>query len=502
MKPFHKSRTACVTCRQRKVKCSGERPKCRTCANSRRECHGYGAHAAGEQASSDAQAANRTNPGTQRRNLAKPVSARHGFRQQLLSLYLGQHLPDEIATRSNQDRNWLLRVPDLESLTPALETAVLASCAARLGRQDGNADLLHKSIVLYDISLRELRMAIMHPALRHKDQTLAACLALTMYEFTEGATNGTAGYLAHYKGAMELLRYRGPQSHASGFAHSVLGALRMHSIFNSFQQCSQSFLSRKDWLDLPWSSRPKDSHDHLLDIMLHISKTLTSVVDMTKSPSLPEILDAILQRVRFCWRLDARLTEWLEGLTKEIQGPLYWPEKSGEFQKFVSTDSDLDELFPIAYDFPSFNLAQTLILYWLSRTMVCYQLGAIYQKLKEFSLVLETRLPKDAKCICAPNRKTSLTPCALHFRPTQLPPLGFRSDWTRAAGRHICYSVGYFLQERMRCAGPACLNAPLLILRWHWQADRSGIDRAREIEWVSSILAKAYARGSRIAGFV
>ncbi len=32
---------ACLTCRKRKTRCSGERPKCRTCTNNGHECSGY-----------------------------------------------------------------------------------------------------------------------------------------------------------------------------------------------------------------------------------------------------------------------------------------------------------------------------------------------------------------------------------------------------------------------------------------------------------------------------
>jgi hypothetical protein len=43
--PYAKRRrinTACLTCRRKKTRCSGERPVCSTCANNKHECAGYG----------------------------------------------------------------------------------------------------------------------------------------------------------------------------------------------------------------------------------------------------------------------------------------------------------------------------------------------------------------------------------------------------------------------------------------------------------------------------
>ncbi|TGZ81706.1 hypothetical protein EX30DRAFT_363696 [Ascodesmis nigricans] len=42
--PYQKKRrvlAACITCRKRKTRCSGEKPVCQTCAQSKQQCHGY-----------------------------------------------------------------------------------------------------------------------------------------------------------------------------------------------------------------------------------------------------------------------------------------------------------------------------------------------------------------------------------------------------------------------------------------------------------------------------
>src|ERR1044072_9170626 len=43
--PYAKRRrinSACLTCRRKKTRCSGERPVCATCVNNKHECAGYG----------------------------------------------------------------------------------------------------------------------------------------------------------------------------------------------------------------------------------------------------------------------------------------------------------------------------------------------------------------------------------------------------------------------------------------------------------------------------
>ncbi|KAH8890551.1 hypothetical protein GQ53DRAFT_721843 [Thozetella sp. PMI_491] len=488
-KTIRRKQANCLTCRERKLKCSGEKPQCRTCINSGRRCRGYKLQQPTVAVSQDASQ-------QQEARLLVPVSSRHTLRQQMLSLYLQEEVPDELGAGANRERNWLLLIPDLEIISPALQAAIEAVCAGRLAQQRGSRELSQKSLVFYNTSLRELQSAINHPVQQSSDQTLAACLALTMYEFTESPEKRAGGYFAHYNGAMTLLRHRGPEAHATGFGHSLLMGLRMHSIFNCFERRSLNFMSDKDWMDLPWSSQTKDAHVRLLDIMLKIPRILPDPVNMDNKPSYKDMLDAFIRRVRVCWRLDSALTDWLERLTADTSGPLFWPEVPEKIR--IGPEFEANSLYPSTYNFPSFGLAQSFLLYWLTRMIVCYQLGNVYRKLEDLVASIPVDLQVDAKCTCQKNRKASITPCLLHFALTQLPPLGFRSKWSEAGARHICQSVAYFLQERLRSSGPACLIAPLMVLRWHWEHDYTGTDRKRELGWLGSTLFTIYTRGNKI----
>jgi hypothetical protein len=163
--------------------------------------------------------------------LPKAVSARNTTRDQFLANFINRQLPSCILTgHLNDHRKWLLRLPDIVSLTPAMEYAILALSTATL-EQDG--ELGHgrgQSLKLYTRGLYELQRAIDDPKMRLDDQTLVACVLLGMFEFSECPGKTVSAYMRHYQGAMALLQLRGPEQHIGGLAHDVFQVLRMHTV--------------------------------------------------------------------------------------------------------------------------------------------------------------------------------------------------------------------------------------------------------------------------------
>ncbi|KAH8885990.1 hypothetical protein GQ53DRAFT_845123 [Thozetella sp. PMI_491] len=476
---------SCLTCRERKVKCSGEKPGCRTCSSSRRWCRGYGTFVG-------------TDAGEVGYDLAP---ARNALRRQLLDLYLIEYLPDEIIA-SNKDHNWLLQISSIETLTPALEAAMFAICGAQLGQKKsgGSVDISYRSLAFYNTGLRELQKAINHPFLLYHDQTLAACLAMTMYEFSECPGKVLGGYLSHYQGLMELLKQRGAEAHTTGLGHSVLREIRVHTVFRGFQIRSASFLANKDWLDLPWALMPKDYHDQLIDIMLRLPKVMTQLsVSPITSPR--DIIGPTVKRVQACWQFDNELTDWLERVVASTAGPLFWPEPNRDIEK-SSPSVDTNNLPPAPYNFPNFISAQTLLFYWISRIIVAFELGLAYRLLQSIPIPASTPPYTDPECICREDKKRTISSCLLHFRPARLPPLGYRANWSETIACNIRRSVDYFFLDKLRVAGPACLVFPLMVLRFHWEHDFSDKDRNNELTWAGKTLMRIYSRASKIAEIV
>lgn len=69
----------------------------------------------------------------------------------------------------------------------------------------------------------------------YRDETLAACMALAMYEMMECPSGDKSGYMSHCNGLNTLVRLRGPNAHVEGLGHRVFLAFRVHAVsFTSF----------------------------------------------------------------------------------------------------------------------------------------------------------------------------------------------------------------------------------------------------------------------------
>ncbi|KAK6065777.1 hypothetical protein SCUP234_12397 [Seiridium cupressi] len=111
---------------------------------------------------------------------------RNAFKEQFFSLYLAQTFPTicNPGTSFAGSNNWMLEILRLPALSPALENATLAVCAAKLGRRDQKPDLVHQSLGLYTQSLHEFSYEVGNVSSRRNEQTLAACMVM-MTHFSE-----------------------------------------------------------------------------------------------------------------------------------------------------------------------------------------------------------------------------------------------------------------------------------------------------------------------------
>lgn len=115
-------------------------------------------------------------------------------------------------------------------LTTALEVALLAVSTAATGRMNQDPGLIRESLRFYVSGLRELQKALWDPLLMYRDETLAACLNLSMYELFECPTGSTRGYVVHQGGCAKLVQLRGPRAHRTGLGHSLFLAVRFFEV--------------------------------------------------------------------------------------------------------------------------------------------------------------------------------------------------------------------------------------------------------------------------------
>jgi hypothetical protein len=126
--------------------------------------------------------------------------------------------------------NWLSELQDVAIQSPALDSSIGAFFAARVGRSNNDMDLVHKSRCMYLCGLEQVKQAVNNPQTRSSDETLAACVALSLYELTERPGGAFNAYMTHLKGAMTLLQLRGPDACVTPLGHSVFLFLRGQTV--------------------------------------------------------------------------------------------------------------------------------------------------------------------------------------------------------------------------------------------------------------------------------
>lgn len=116
---------------------------------------------------------------------------------------------------------WLSLFPSLQNISHALEFSILTLCTAFLGRMHDDVVLVQHSLVFHGRALWALQKALWDPNAMYKDETLAACIALTMYEATERPGGNNSGWTSHMDGCAILIRQRGAEAHLSTLGHRL-----------------------------------------------------------------------------------------------------------------------------------------------------------------------------------------------------------------------------------------------------------------------------------------
>lgn len=254
---------------------------------------------------------------------------------------------------------------------------------------------------------------------------------------------------------------------------------------------------------MPWAFSTRDSHDQLIDILLKSPIVFVDLDAVQHETCRHKVLAALLRSIRESWRVDAELDAWFAALEGSVSGSLYWPVFARI--KTPADDGEQGQLFPVAFRFPSLIIAHTLVLYWTAAVILRQYLCYLYQRVEE--LVGDTEALGAAPCTCVldgqganPEVATADGPtaCLRHFKKHELPPLRHRKDWTKTVARDLCQSVEYFLEDSMRCLGPAAILPSLMAVGWLLEHEPG--DWARELTWVNYMMGLVQRKGNEIAG--
>ena len=322
--------------------------------------------------------------------MAQHVSSEAAWREQLFPMFLRYHLPHELisgcktTTRTLRSRNWLLNLTDASlDGAPALETAMTALCMARVGRHTKNSTLVQHSLGLYTKGLRQLQDAIHDPSTQLTDQTLAACMAFSMYEVSECPSRHLNGYYSHHMGGLALLKMRGPDAHISPLGHSLFVFMRLQQFVYGLLTRRANFLCEPDWTSTPWQTSAKDPQDKFMDQMYCIP-VLLEQTDGLEAASPTMSVDDL---VRGYWDIIGQyhaiyqcLLVWHKDLQSIVAGPLYWPELS-TLPCPIFDGTSQGRPFAVAFHFPAFAIGQSVVLFWLISMMVNQQMHSLYERL-------------------------------------------------------------------------------------------------------------------------
>lgn len=373
--------------------------------------------------------------------------------QQFHHIFLSTFLPRDnksslMHSKDDVTGNWLLQLQGEAILSPALQLSVAAYAASQVGRENNDEDLVNKSREMYLRSLKHLRGALAKRSSRLSDETLAACMALSVYELTQSSlgmskdrdNSGTneffrtgnwfSAYNTHLNGAMMLTELRGPGANTSPLAHSLFLGLRRHMLLGSLMNHRDTFLSQPKWRERPWEVFPKNVLDECLDCMFDMPAVLRKWDSVRGETNSEKNFMICTDIVEACIKLDSRLHEWYGRYSSSIPGPLF----RSTFSKMGSCTDDekLGQVFPVSFQFHSFTVGYLLSTFWSGVMVVHHLLMQVH-----FRLAQDTRYA------------TSVGAAEKH------------KDIWLAMITNLCQSTEYFLGDDMGRLGPTVALAGL-----------------------------------------
>ncbi|KAJ6790057.1 hypothetical protein PWT90_03968 [Aphanocladium album] len=377
--------------------------------------------------------------------------------------------------------NWLLQLQGHPSTLPALQTSIAAFASAQIAHDHNDMNVAAQSMQLYLKSLEHLRNAIANPATRLSDETLAACLALGIYELTEKPVkprghprteeqrqedpNGSTPYSKHMTGAMMLLKLRGPDGNNTPLAHSLFLGLRRQIIITTLIKHSETFFSHDVWRERPWGVYPKNILDKCLDCVLDLPRLQRLADDMlldSDSMSMAAQCDTLIEQ---CATLLAKLEAWYPTFEEYVSGPPFW-------STFCTLDSQQDDPilgkpFPVSYMFPTFSTSYVLMTYWTG-IMVTHWL---------FFVAYRTLVPLA--------EQSTLAGAADEAAELRAKKQAHKDAWVGMA-RNMCQMTEYFLGDNM---GKVSITVALAVLEGAMAMFRDGTDDwEREKAWVAEMI--------------
>ncbi|KZZ92885.1 C6 zinc finger domain protein [Moelleriella libera RCEF 2490] len=316
--------------------------------------------------------------------------------------------------------DWIIQLRGGVIDSPALQASVAAYAASHLARENRDSALLQRSRELYTRGLEHLRYALARQSTRLNNETLATCLALSMYELSEApdaapddmskqypatdATKPGSAYSSHLLGAMALVELRGPDVNRSPLAHSLFLCVRRYALLGTLINRRDTFLSKKPWKDRPWAVYRKNKLDTCLDALFDMPAVMRQWADVAGEENEVLVETKCNTIIARCKQLHVTLRDWFRDFESSFSGPLY----RDQFCKLESSfdRDDCGKVFPISFHYSCLSVAYLLITYW-SGAMIVHNLamGAHYK----LAFLSSNSSSRTASCCNAAERHSQLS---------------------------------------------------------------------------------------------
>lgn len=99
------------------------------------------------------------------------------------------------------------------------------------------------SLNFYTRGLRQLQRALHDPRFMREDETLAACMALNLYEAIECPGSEPDAYFNHCHGIIALIQARGAHAHSSGAGRLLFLGARIPEVSSSTHRINRAYNS-------------------------------------------------------------------------------------------------------------------------------------------------------------------------------------------------------------------------------------------------------------------
>jgi hypothetical protein len=260
-----------------------------------------------------------------------------------------------------------------------------------------------------------------------------------------------------------------------------------------------TYMSRPEWLEVPFRGHPKTPFHQLLDIVAALPNAIEQGYQIRGSDPTSRLL-AIQGVIESCWEIDAKLRQFFEELERASLGPLYWPELSKEDNP--ADDAQLGKVFPVAFYFSNPRMAHICMLYWAALVILWSGLSYTYKITANLRrIVTECR---DSNCCEDPTNETTCSSSAKArklrsaiSKINNLPPLEHRQDVV-SISRNICQSVEYCMQDELQGLGPGLAYFPLKVAV---ETFNDYPDCSRELLWAKAAMEKVSGSSLRLLKF-